>query len=201
MMIHLAMNDLPAWRDEALRGFAYVHLAPDMAMMARTYTEAIDGLLPAEPILVVGQPTIVDPARAPAGKHVLWIQVRTLPYRIRGDAAGTIDARDWASAKELFADRVIDILERYAPGTKAHVLARNVASPLDLEADVPNLVEGDSLSGSHHLDQNFLFRPAFTRARYRTGIAGLHMIGASTWPGAGTGAGSGFLCAQQLAGA
>jgi phytoene dehydrogenase-like protein len=201
MMIHMAMDDLPAWPNAALRTYAYVHLAPDMAMMARTYAESIDGLLPAEPVLVIGQPTVFDPARAPAGKHVLWVQVRTLPYRVRGDALGIITDRDWHAVKEAYADRVLDILERYAPGTKSHVLARHVASPLDLEADVPNLVEGDSLSGSHHLDQNFLFRPAFGRSRYRTGVPGLYMIGASTWPGAGTGAGSGFLCAKQLAGA
>jgi phytoene dehydrogenase-like protein len=200
MMIHLAMSDLPAWPDAALRAFAYVHLAPDMTMMAKTYAEAIDGLLPAEPILVIGQPSVVDPSRAPAGQHVLWVQVRTLPYRIRGDAAGTITGRDWAEVKEAYADRVMGVLERYARGTRSRVLARHVASPVDLEADVPNLVEGDSLAGSHHLDQNFLFRPVFGRSRYRTGVAGLHMIGASTWPGAGTGAGSGFLCARQLAG-
>jgi phytoene dehydrogenase-like protein len=201
MMVHLAMDDLPNWPDAALRSYAYVHLAPDMKMMARTYAESIDGLLPSEPILVVGQPTAVDPSRAPDGKHVLWIQVRTLPYRIAGDASGIIAERDWGAVKEVYADRVLDILERYAPGTQSHVLARHVASPLDLEADVPNLVQGDSLGGSHHLDQNFLFRPAFGRSRYRTGIANLHMIGASTWPGGGTGGGSGFLCAKQLAGA
>src|ERR1039458_4681422 len=93
MMIHMAMDDLPAWPDAALRTYAYVHLAPDMAMMARTYAESIDGLLPAEPVLVIGQPTVFDPARAPAGKHVLWVQVRTLPYRVRGDALGIITDR------------------------------------------------------------------------------------------------------------
>ena len=112
----------------------------------------------AEPYLVVGQPSGVDPTRAPAGQHVLWIQVRTLPYRIRCDAAGKIAAGDWAAAKEAYADRVLDILERYAPGTRSKILARHVISPVDLEADVPNLVEGDSLAGSHHLDQNFLFK-------------------------------------------
>ena len=86
------------------------------------------------------------------------------------------------------------------PAQDRRFLARHVISPVDLEADVPNLVEGDSLAGSHHLDQNFLFRPAFGRSRYHTGVAGLHMVSASTWPGGGTGAGSGFLCAKVLAG-
>jgi phytoene dehydrogenase-like protein len=202
MMIHLALDDLPAWSAGAeLRRFAYVHLAPSLAAMAKTYTDALDGLLPAEPALVVGQPTAIDPSRAPAGKHVLWVQVRVLPSRIRGDAAGSIAGRDWDEVKEAYADRVIGIIEGYAPGFAANILGRTVLSPVDLERDNPNLVGGDSLGGSHHLDQNFLFRPAFGWSRYRTPVDRLYMVGASTWPGAGTGAGSGFMLAKMLVGA
>jgi phytoene dehydrogenase-like protein len=202
MMIHLALSDLPAWSAGAeLRRFAYVHLAPSFAAMAKAYTEALDGRLPQEPVLVVGQPTAIDPSRAPAGQHVLWVQVRVLPARIRGDAAGSIAGGHWDDVKEAYADRVIGMIERYAPGLGANILERAVLSPADLERDNPNLVDGDSLAGSHHLDQNFLFRPAFGWSRYRTPVERLFMVGASTWPGAGTGAGSGFMLAKMLAGA
>ena len=91
MMIHLALDDLPNWSaGAALRSFAYVHVAPDLEMMSRVYSEASAGLLPVEPALVVGQPTAIDPSRAPEGKHILWIQVRLLPADIRGDAKGEI---------------------------------------------------------------------------------------------------------------
>ncbi|MBS0318891.1 MAG: NAD(P)/FAD-dependent oxidoreductase, partial [Proteobacteria bacterium] len=54
MMIHLAQDALPAWRAGAeLQRFAYVHVAPSLDQMARTYREAMAGLLPAEPVLVV----------------------------------------------------------------------------------------------------------------------------------------------------
>jgi phytoene dehydrogenase-like protein len=201
MMIHLALNALPAWSAGAdLRKFAYVHLAPSLSQMAKTYTEALDGLLPAEPGLVVGQPTAIDPSRAPAGQHVLWVQVRVLPSRIRGDAAGAIGGTDWDQVKEAYADRIVGIIERYAPGFSASILGRTVLSPADLERDNPNLVDGDSLGGSHHLDQNFFFRPAFGWSRYRTPVDRLYLVGASTWPGAGAGAGSGFMLAKMLAG-
>jgi phytoene dehydrogenase-like protein len=200
MMVHLAMSDLPDWTaGEELSRFAYVHLAPDLDMMTRAYSEAMAGLLPTEPVLVVGQPTAIDPSRAPAGKHVLWVQVRVLPAVIRGDAGGAISVRDWTAAKEAYADRVIDMIERYAPGTKTKILARYVESPADLERRNPNLVGGDNLAGSHHLSQNFLFRPVPGWARYRTPVKDLYLIGASTWPGAGTGAGSGYMLAKMLA--
>jgi phytoene dehydrogenase-like protein len=199
MMVHLAMDDLPAWSaDPGACGYAYVHVAPYMEDMSLAYQQAVAGLLPERPMLVVGQPTAVDPGRAPEGKHVLWVQVRVVPGTIGGDAAGAITSRQWRDAKEPFADRVLDIIEEYAPGTRARVLARHVLSPADLEDDNPNLIGGDSLGGSHHLMQHFFLRPFPGWTKYRTPIAGLYMCGAGTWPGAGVGAGSGFMLGKQL---
>lgn len=201
MMIHLAMSSLPDWAAGTdLQRFAYVHLAPSLDQMARTYQQAKAGLLPDEPVLVVGQPTAVDPTRAPDGKHVLWVQVRMAPGTIAGDAGGTITATDWRTAADPFADRALDILERYAPGTRAKILGRRVVSPQDLETENPNLVGGDQLCGSHHLAQHFLFRPVQGHSDGSTPVKGLHLTGAAVWPGAGTGAGSGFLLARRLAG-
>jgi phytoene dehydrogenase-like protein len=202
LMIHLALLDLPDWAaGAALRRFAYVHIAPSLDQMARTYAQARAGLLPDEPVLVVGQPTAIDPSRAPEGCHVLWVQVRMAPGVIRGDAAGRIGATGWAAAAEPFAERALAIIEAHAPGTRAKVLARHVVTPADLEAANPNLVGGDQITGSHQLAQNFLFRPARGHADGSTPIRRLHLTGAAVWPGAGTGAGSGFLLARKLAGA
>ena len=202
MMIHLALSGLPDWKaGDALKRFAYVHLAPSYGVMSAAYAQARSGLLPREPVLVVGQPTAVDPSRAPEGKHVLWVQVRVLPTAIRGDAANEITATHWDEAKEPYAVRVLGLIEHYAPGLSAKILGKAVFSPLDLERENPNLIGGDSLSGSHHLDQNFIFRPVFGWSRYKTPVKGLYLCGASTWPGAGTGAGSGFMLAKMLAGA
>ena len=83
---------------------------------------------------------------------------------------------------------------------RAKIIARYVASPLDLQADNPNLVGGDQICGSHHLSQNFLFRPVRGHADGSTPIQNLHLTGAGVWPGAGVGAGAGFLLARRLAG-
>ena len=199
MMIHLAMDALPDWAaGEALKSYAYVHLAPSLDQMARTYQQAKAGLLPDEPVLVVGQPTAVDPSRAPNGKHVLWLQVRMAPGEIKGDAKGEIAATNWVAAAEPFAQRALSILEQYAPGTRDKILGQRIVSPADLEAENPNLVGGDQVCGSHHLHQHFLFRPAFGHADGSTPIKQLHLTGAAVWPGAGTGAGPGFLLAQKL---
>jgi phytoene dehydrogenase-like protein len=200
MMIHLAMDALPKWPAKELKEFAYIHLAPSMDQMAATYMQAKAGLLPDEPVIVCGQPTVVDPARAPKGKHILWLQVRMVPGRITGDAKGEIKTVRWPDAAEVFAERALDIVERYAPGLRGKILGRHVVTPDMLEADNPNLVGGDQVCGSHHLHQHFFNRPARGYADGRTPIKNLYHTGASVWPGGGTGAGSGTLLAKKLAG-
>lgn len=193
MMVHLALKAPLKWKAGAeLAQFAYVHVAPSYDYMTKAYTQCLDGLLPESPVLVVGQPTALDPSRAPTGKHILWVQVRVLPKHVKGS--------DWARIKDAYADRVMAIIETYAPGASKLVIGRTVFSPDDLEAENACLIGGDNLSGSHHLDQNFLFRPVAGYSRYRMPMKRLYMCGAATWPGAGTGAGSGYLLGKMLAG-
>ncbi len=201
MMIHLAMDALPNWTaSPELQQFAYVNLAPSMDMMARTYAQAQAGLLPDEPVVIVGQPTAIDPTRAPEGKHILWLQVRMAPGTIRGDAKAEITATDWGAAGTPFANRALDILERHAPGTRANILGQHIVTPAMLEADNPNLVGGDQVCGSHHLHQHFMYRPARGYADGTTPINRLYHTGAAVWPGGGAGAGPGTLLAKKLTG-
>lgn len=187
MMIHLALSEPPAWINASAREFFYVHIAPSLEEMSRAYAEALDGVLPDQPLLIVAQPTIVDPARAPEGRHILSIQVRVVPSDV-----------DWDNLKEGYADRLIELLEGYAPGIRKQILGRYVMSPADLERANPNLVGGDNLAGSHHLSQQFIFRPFLGWSRYKTPFGRLHLCGASTWPGAGVGGASGWILGHLL---
>lgn len=204
MMIHLALSAPVPWAAGPEYGkFNYVHIAPFASDLARTYTDAMNGVLPESPLLIVGQLSVTDPTRAPEGKHLLWIQVRLLPNAPIADAVDGKDAispQPWPRIKEAYADRVIRKLETYAPGISGSILKRVVLAPSDLEAENPNLAGGDSLSGSHHLDQFYLFRPFAGWSRYETPIKGLYMVGASTWPGAGLHAASGHLLGKDLLG-
>ena len=189
MMVHLALDDLPPWTAAEARTFNYVHIGPYVDDMARTYTDAAAGLLPESPTLVVGQPTVSDPSRAPEGKHVLWVQVRVLPLELA-------DGRSWDEVGEAYADLVMAKLEQYAPGLSAKVIQRTVLTPADLARYNVNLVHGDSLGGSHHPAQFFFLRPAPGWGRHRSPVEGLYLCGASTWPGGGVGGASGAMVAK-----
>jgi phytoene dehydrogenase-like protein len=199
VMIHLALSDLPDWRAQEARKSFYVHIGPSLDDLARAYQEGMAGRLSAEPFCVVAQPTIYDPSRAPEGKHVLWVMVRCIPAEIKSDALGAITDLTWSEAtKEAFAERVLDLIEGYAPGLRRKILGRAIHSPLDLESLNPNLVGGDINGGSSHLDQAYGQRPFPNYPHHRMPIKGLYMCGASTWPGGGAGTGSGLLAAQSI---
>jgi phytoene dehydrogenase-like protein len=199
LMIHLALSDLPGWEAEDARRSFYVHIGPSLDYLARAYHEGLSGLLSSQPFCVVAHPTLYDPSRAPAGKHVLWIMVRCVPAVIRGDAAGKITGHSWSEeVKEAFADRVLDLIEDYAPGLRDYILARTIQSPTDLQALNSNLVGGDINGGSCHLDQFYGQRPFPDYAHHKMPLDGLYMCGASTWPGAGASPGSGVLAARRI---
>jgi phytoene dehydrogenase-like protein len=201
MQIHIAMSERPRWRgDERLGRVPIVHLTPGLDGVSRAVNEADRGLLPAEATIVLGQPMAVDPSRAPDGSWVLWVQLQELPPVPAGDAAGELDTgAGWTEAlREAYADRIVERIGLNIENLQAATIARVVLSPADIEAANPNWVGGDIYGGSCSLDQNLVFRPTPATPGHGTPVERLWHIGASTHPGPGLGAGSGYLVAKQL---
>ncbi len=205
MQIHLALDEPPRWKGpdaERLARTAIVHVTPGLDGVSRAVNEAERGLLPSEATIVAGQPCTVDPSRAPEGKWIVWIQLQELPAGpVKGDAAGELDVGDgsWTDElREAYADRIVGRLGHSIENLSTATLARKVLSPVDLEALDCNLVGGDIYAGSCALDQNLVWRPFASAPGHRTTVEGLWHVGASTHPGPGLGAGSGYLVAKEL---
>jgi phytoene dehydrogenase-like protein len=203
MQIHFALRERPDWYgDERLGQTAIVHVTPGLDGVSRAVNEAERGLLPAEATIVCGQPCAVDPSRAPDGSWILWIQLQELPAgRIKGDAARELDTGDgtWTEKlRDAYADRVAARLGRHVRNLERATISRVALAPPDIEKLNVNLVGGDIYGGSCSLDQNFLFRPLPQAPGHRTPVEGLWHIGASTHPGPGLGAGSGYLVYREL---
>lgn len=199
--LHYALDADPDWIAPGMEDVALIHLTDGIDAVSRSSNEAVRGLLPAVPTICVGQPHRLDPGRCPAGKAILWCQIPDAPRRIKGDAAGEIDAGDgtWTEVqREAFADRIETILRAHIRNFDRIRLGRRAYSPADLEAMNPNLVGGDPYGGSCEIDQFFVLRPFGRSVNYDTGVARLHMIGAATHPGPGLGGGSGFNLAKRL---
>ncbi len=164
MQIHYALNAPPRWKGgDELGKVALLHVTPGLDGVSRAANECERGLLPAEPTICVGQPTALDPSRAPEGKAILWLQLPEAPRHIKGDAKGEIAAPadgSWTpEIREAYADRVEALFSRHIENFSSLVIARKVYSPADLEALNVNLVGGDPYGGYCGLDQFFLWRP------------------------------------------
>jgi phytoene dehydrogenase-like protein len=200
MQVHLALNKPVEWLDSRLNTVPLVHLSSGSDGTGVACAQAEAGLLPAEPTVVVGQQSQLDASRAPAGKATLWLQLQEVPFAPVGDAAGLLPvAEGWTDELKLqFMERVLDRLERFAPGTRASVLAWDILAPTDLAQLNVNAVKGDPYGGSAELFQNLLWRPFPEAASHQTAIKGLWHIGASTHPGPGLSGGSGHMVSQKL---
>jgi len=196
--LHYALSGEPEWIAPGLQDVALIHLSDGIDAVSKSANEAERGLFPETPTICVGQPHRLDPTRAPEGKAVLWLQIPDAPRVIKGDAAGEITARDWATAREAFADRLEAILRDHIRNFDAIKIVRRAYSPADLEEMNCNLVGGDPYGGQCGIDQFFIWRP-FAHSTNGTGaVRGLIQIGASTHPGPGLGGGSGFNAAKGL---
>lgn len=200
MIIHLALDAKPDWPNADLAKVAMLHLSDGLAQTTQSLADTKNGLLPVRATMAVGQKAAVDPSRVPEGKFCLWIQLHEIPRDLRGDAAGIINTDDgWSDTVKLeYADRVMDQLEEYAPGIKSKILGRNVYSPQDLAGLNINLVGGDPYSGANTMDQFLLWRPLRGLKGHRTPVKNVFHIGASTHPGPGLGATSGYLVGSTL---
>ena len=195
--LDVALDGPVPWQAEGLDACGVVHVVGDLDTMARSAFEARRGLLPAEPLLVVGQQSVADPTRAPAGGHTLWVETHVPPVPV-GDGAGLVRAGAWPQVCDAFLDRVLERLERHAPGMRDRIVGTAVRTPPDLEAENPNLVGGDLGAGSVAIDQQLVFRPVAGWFRYDTPVKGLYLCSASAHPGGGVHGMVGRNCAQRV---
>ncbi len=123
------------------------------------------GIMPSGPFVLLAQPSLFDPTRAPQGKHVAWAYCH-VPNGSQFD----------------MLERLEKQIERFAPGFRDCVLARRVLNSATLENMDANLVGGDVGGGAMSLRQ-FLFRP--TRRQYATSARDIYICSSSTPPGGG----------------
>jgi len=154
-----------------------VHLGGTLQEIAVSENASWRGEHADRPFVLVAQPSLFDPSRAPKEKHTLWGYCH-VPHGSSFD----------------MADRIERQIERFAPGFRDLVLARSVLTPAQLEQHNANLVGGDIGGGSATLSQ-LVFRP--TARLYSTSLKGLYLCSASTPPGAGVHGMCGYFAARR----
>lgn len=177
-----ALSEPIPWSASACRRTVTVHLGGARREIVSAEVAAWEGRVAERPLVILAQPSLFDPTRAPDGRHTAWAYCH-VPHGWDGDATRRIE----------------DQIERFAPGFRDVVLARNTFSPADLEARNPNLVGGDIGGGVQDPGQ-FLFRPVAALRPYRIPLEGLYICSSSTPPGGGVHGMCGFHAARTALG-
>ena len=162
-----ALDGPVPWSAEACRRTVTVHVGGTFDEVARAEAAVSAGRHAEQPFVIVAQPCVVDPSRAPAGKHTLWGYCHV-------PNGSTVD----------MAERMEAQIERFAPGFRDRILGRAVRTAAEAESYNPNQLGGDVNGGAATLRQT-VFRPVPRWNPYRTALEGVYLCSASTPPGGG----------------
>ncbi|NNC91918.1 MAG: NAD(P)/FAD-dependent oxidoreductase, partial [Acidimicrobiia bacterium] len=175
--VDFALDGPIPWSAPELSEAGTVHVGGTMQEVAEAERQVAAGTHPERPFVLLAQPSIADPSRAPAGKQVAWAYCHV------------------PSGSDLdMSERIESQIERFAPGFRDRILARDVTPPSHLEAMNPNLVGGD-VGGGSHTGTRLLFRPTMSPRPYRAGEA-IYLGSASTPPGGGVHGMAGYGAAR-----
>jgi phytoene dehydrogenase-like protein len=177
--VDYALDGPIPWTAEECGRAATVHLGGTFEEIALGERQVHARRMPERPFVLLAQPTLFDPSRAPAGKHVVWAYCHA-PSGMKADLTDAIDAQ----------------IERFAPGFRDLVLVRHSVDAPALEAHNPNYVGGDIAGGVQDLAQ-LVMRPAPRWDPYSTPARGIYMCSSSTPPGPGVHGMCGFLAARS----
>ncbi len=161
-----ALKGLIPWTDPLCRDAATVHLGSTLDEIERSELAMWNGRIADKPFVILAQPTVVDPSRAPAGQHTAWAYTH-VPHGWQGNVTDAIERQ----------------VERFAPGFAANIIRRESSSPADLERANPNLVGGDLGMGAFGV-LAMVRRPRFGHYPHRIGH-GIYLASAAAAPGPG----------------
>jgi len=172
-----ALSGPVPWKAKECLEAATVHVGGSLSEIAAAELAPWQGKCSDKPFLILSQPSLFDRERAPNGKQTLW---------------GYCHVPN--SSDFEMTERIEQQIERFAPGFRELILARNVLSPAKLEAQNANLVGGDINGGVQDLGQLFT-RP--TLRLYSTPLKWMYLCSSSTPPGGGVHGMCGYHAAQR----
>jgi phytoene dehydrogenase-like protein len=176
--LDFALSGPIPWKAQECARAATVHLGGSLPEIDESELAAQLGRSCAKPFVLVTQPSLFDPSRAPSGQHTAWAYCH-VPQGSTAD----------------YTEAIENQIERFAPGFRARVLARGILSPARLEQHNSNYIGGDISGGAMDLQQ-LVFRP-YPISPYRTPLPGVFLCSSSTPPGPGVHGMCGYWAAME----
>jgi phytoene dehydrogenase-like protein len=178
--LDLALDGPIPWSNPEVTRSATVHLGGGFEEIAAGEAEVQRGGHPERPFVLLAQPTLFDPTRAPEGTHTVWAYCHV-------PNGSTVD----------MADRIEAQIERFAPGFRDRIIGRHAMGPAAVEAHDANHIGGDINGGAADFRQ-FVARPTWGLHPWATPTEGIYLCSSSTPPGGGVHGMCGWHAAQEV---
>ena len=175
-----ALADKIPWRDKNCLNASTVHLGGTLEDIEKSEKDAWMGIHCERPFVFVAQQSLFDDSRAPDGKHTCWAYCH-VPY---------------GSSKDM-SSQITNQIERFAPGFKELILAKNVMTSSDFYNYNPNYLGGAVTGGAASATQLFT-RPVARFNPYSTPNKDIYICSASTPPGGGVHGMCGYNAARSV---
>ena len=193
MKVNLALAGLPRFAalPDPGRGQhgTTVHLLPPpvdgsvLAALRLAFDDAAAGRLPAAPPLEWYLHSTLDPSLADAaGNHSSALFVQGVPHEVAGSS--------WAAEQDRYVDRLLDLVEAYAPGTRELLVDVHALAP-------PGIREHFGITSANimHVDNSIAFAD---RMPYATGVDGVYAGAAGCHPAGSVIGAAGHNAAVQI---
>jgi len=199
MIVRHAVEELPVYgspetqksKPQALEYHSAMQLlCPSEQYLNSSFRDFSFGLPPREPSVVAMTFSAIDPTLAPEGKHTLFTWGQYHPYDLS-------NGEKWDDIEEREADKLYELVCRYAPNMRGKMIDRFIQTPLQIER-MHGLLKANVMHLEMSIDQMFFFRPLPELAAYKTPMKGLYLTGASTHPGGGVFGASGYNTARVV---
>ncbi|WP_104525251.1 phytoene desaturase family protein [Blastococcus atacamensis] len=177
--VEFAVEGGVPWTHEESRRAGTVHVGGTLEEIAAAEKDIQLGRMPERPFVLVGQQFVADPTRSSGDVHPLYTYAH-VPAGWTGDATTAIEQQ----------------IERFAPGFRERILARDVWSTTAMEQHNANYVRGDIVTGANDPLQ-LVFRPRVALDPYTVGVDGVYLCSAATPPGAGAHGMCGYNAARS----
>ncbi len=175
-----ALSEPVPFTSDHCRQAGTVHLGNTFNEIALSEQQTSEGTHAEKPFVLFAQQSKFDTSRAPQGKHTAWAYCH-VPNGSTVDMTAAIENQ----------------LERFAPGFKDTILAKNTMNTAEIQAYNPNYIGGDINGGIIDIRQLYT-RPALRISPYRTSKKGIYICSSSTPPGGGVHGMCGFHAAQAV---
>ena len=162
--VDFALSGPVPWQNEHCLQAGTLHLGGRYEEIAAAEADVAAGRHPERPYVLVTQPGVADPGRAPGTNQTLWAYCH-VPAGSDVDMTARVEAQ----------------IERFAPGFRDLILARHTMTAAAEEARNPNYVGGDIAAGLQTVWQT-VARPVPRWNPYRTPLPGVYLCSSSTPP-------------------